>query len=234
MKAGGGSLGSGLFRACGALLALAAGCATARAVIPNKHGSLFDGCPLCSSGRIGPDGTPLDPITGDVAANPDGLKPRPARPSAAGKSAPAPPPAPLPALKQRADGYWDVSFAHLTSFPFEAPLGQPADGAAGQKIPEEVRALDGKRVRIAGYMLPTRLEQGLAKVFLLLRTSLLCCFGITPAPTEWIVVTMKGKGAVPAKDVPLHFYGTLRVGERYQDGAFVGLYVMEGEKVSVE
>jgi hypothetical protein len=48
------------------------------------------------------------------------------------------------------------------------------------------------------------------------------------------VVSMKGKGVVPAMDVPLYFYGTLRVGEMYNDKTFVGLYAMDGEKVSVD
>jgi hypothetical protein len=236
-----------LIRSISTSIAVMAACSAAVAGIPTKHGLLFDGCPSCSGGRIGADGTPLDPISGkpdftnDSFAKPDGLATRPARPSAAGQSAPAIPTAPAakreppPEVKKRADGFWEVSFANLASFAYEAPAAdKPSSPAASAKIPEDVRALDGKRVRIAGYMMPLKLEAGLVTEFLLLRTSMLCCFGIMPEPNEWVVVKMKGKGAAPAKDVPLHFYGTLRVGEIYDDKAFVGLYAMDGDKVSVE
>src|SRR6185436_19382183 len=103
----------------------------------------------------------------------DGLKPRPTRPSASGKSATslAPTPAspsiaktePPPAVKQRPDGFWEVSFANLASFPYETPpADKPPSPGAVRKIPEDIRSLDGKRVRLAGYMLPLKLEGGLA------------------------------------------------------------------------
>jgi hypothetical protein len=232
------------FRAIATSFACFAACSSIFAAVPGKHGPAFDGCPLCTAGKIGADGTPLDPITGvpDFSnaglTKPDGLASRPARPSASGQSAPAPLPAknePPQKVKQRADGFWDVSFANLASFAFETPTAEKLPAlAATQTIPEDVRSLDGKRVRIAGFMLPTKLEAGLVKEFLLIRNSLMCCFGIVPAANEWVVVIMKGKGVVPAMDVPLHFYGTLRVGEMYNDKTFVALYAMDGEKVSVE
>jgi hypothetical protein len=60
----------------------------------------------------------------------------------------------------------------------------------------------------------------------------MCCYGVRPKPNEWIVVKMKGKGVVPAMDVPLNFYGTLHVGQLYEQNMFAGLYQMDGEKVS--
>jgi hypothetical protein len=210
----------------------------ARAAIPTKHGQLFDGCPLCNAGKIGADGTPLDPLSprdfsAEALTKPDGLVQRPTRASAGGGSLTLTKAESLPEVKQRADGFWDVSFANLASFSFEAPVPDaPGTPEAAAKIPETIRALHGKRIRIAGYMLPTKLEAGLVREFLVLRSSMLCCYGIVPSPTEWIVVKMAGKGVAPAMDVPLNFYGTLQVGEIYEEKTFVGLYAMTAEKIS--
>jgi hypothetical protein len=62
---------------------------------------------------------------------------------------------------------------------------------------------------------------------------MMCCYGIMPAPNEWVVVKMNGPGTVAMMDTPLNFYGTLRVGEIYEDNMFSGIYRLDGEKVSV-
>jgi hypothetical protein len=96
-----------------------------------------------------------------------------------------------------------------------------------------VRALDGRRVCILGYMLPVALDgKGRATQFLIIRSPLVCCFGVAPAPNEWVVVTMAAGGAEAVQDVPLRFYGTLHVGESFDNGVFTGLYRLDGEKVS--
>jgi hypothetical protein len=97
-----------------------------------------------------------------------------------------------------------------------------------------VRALDGKRVAVTGFMLPVKIENGLAKEFLLIRSPMMCCYGVTPATNEWVVVKMKGKGVAPTMDVPLNFYGTLHVGVVIEEKMFAGLYELDGEKISVQ
>lgn len=229
-----------LLPALALLLSAAVFPSDAGAVVPTKHGQLFDGCPLCNAGKIGADGTPLDPLapkdfSAEALTKPDGLASRPVRASAAVGSPAVTNSEPVPEVKQRADGFWEVSFANLASFSFDTPAPDaPRTPATAAKIPENIRTLHGKRIRIGGYMLPTKLENGLVQEFLLLRSSLLCCYGIVPLPTEWVVVKMAGKGVAPAMDVPLHFYGTLQVGEIYEEQTFVGLYAMTAEKISPE
>jgi hypothetical protein len=260
------------------LIFCAAFCSPLVAGIPGKHGNLFDGCPTCSGGRIGPDGMPLDrfsTVPDDTSSlfpsNPDGLAPRPRRSTSSGVSTPgatgntptvttpsgpavatdsaaSTPPAtklpqlpniddilkPPPEIKQGADGYWGVSFANLASFDFTPPPENAAPKPGSKSdIPASIVALDGKRVRLSGYMLPIKMEDGLVKEFLLIRSPMMCCYGVTPKPTEWVVVKMKGKGAAPAMDVPLHFYGTLHVGVMVEQNVFTGIYRMDGEKVGV-
>jgi len=156
--------------------------------------------------------------------------------AAANKTPPAGQAAPLPAIEQGPDGFWRVDFQNLASFPYSAP---PPDKAPtpGKKrdIPAKVQGLEGKRVRISGYMLPVQMEGSFVKEFLLLRSPMMCCYGIVPACNEWVLVKMNAKaGRVPPlMDVPLNFYGPLHVGEVYEDKMFAGIYQLDGEKVSV-
>ena len=168
-----------------------------------------------------------------------------------------PPRGDFPALVQDAEGYWKVDFRHLASFeyghrkvapssgeekllpsdivpliPAESDVVQlpTAPGVSGT-IPANVQALDGRKVRITGYMLPIRMENGLVKDFLLLRNQMMCCFGHQPEPNEWVVVRLKGNGVPSQMDTPMVFYGTLHVGELFENQVFEGLYELDGEKI---
>ena len=166
-------------------------------------------------------------------------------------------PATFPDLKKDAAGYWQVGFEHLASFPFgrhkfNADEGLeifgrkklrllrpeendvvelPTEPGTSGTIPESVKSLDGKRVRISGYMLPVKVEDGVVKECLLLRNQNMCCFGRRPELNEWVVVKMKGKGVPSTMDTPVTFFGTLHVGEMFENGVFEGLYELDGEKV---
>lgn len=141
---------------------------------------------------------------------------------------------PFPEIKQGDDGYLRVGFEHLASFSFPMPLMAmaPKPGSLNE-IPQKVQALEGKRVCVRGYMLPTKLESGLVREFLLIRNSMLCCYGVMPNPNEWIVVKMQGKPIASLMDTPLYLYGTLHVGQFYDQGIFAGLYQVDGEKISL-
>jgi hypothetical protein len=171
---------------------------------------------------------------------------------------PAPAPDSFPALQQDAAGYWLVSFQHLASFSFgrhkfsydEQPgiaargkvallvpdesdaVELPTEPGTSGPIPANVLALDGRRVCLTGYMLPIRLENGLVKDFLLLRNQMMCCYGRRPELNEWVVVKMAGPGVPNRMDTPLKLYGTLHVGEKFENQVFEGLYLLDGEKIS--
>ena len=164
----------------------------------------------------------------------------------------------FPDLQQDADGYWAVGFQHLASFSFgrhKVPdpdtallnhgarlallvpddsdqVELPTEPGQSGTIPDNVRALDGRRVRIAGYMLPVKVENGLVKECLLLRNQMMCCYGRRPELNEWVVVRFAGDGVPARMDTPLAFYGTLHVGERFEDHVFTGLYELAADKIS--
>lgn len=142
---------------------------------------------------------------------------------------------PFPPVRKHAGGYVDIDFAHLASFAFEAPT-DPALQRNGERsrIPWEVLALDGQLVRLRGYMIPTAQdEDGRATECVVVRNTLVCCFGQIPAPNEWVLVNVEPPGAVVLENVVLFFYGRLQVGEIYENGAFAGLYRLECSKVTM-
>lgn len=132
--------------------------------------------------------------------------------------------------KLDAEGRRVVDFSQLAGFAYTPPADsaeRPRDPCAG--IPEEVRKLDGKRVSISGYMLPIKMEDGRAKQFLILRNQMACCYGVAPAPNEWIVVR-SAKGVAPTQDVVAVYIGILRVGVLREQGYFIGIYELELEQ----
>ena len=123
-----------------------------------------------------------------------------------------------------------VGFDKLASYEFVAPPDESGAPEAEKQIPEPVRALDAKKVAVTGFMLPVKMSEGLVTEFLLVKDPMMCCYGVMPKVTEWVVVKMSGKGVPPLMDVPVTFEGTLQVGQLYEGGYLTGLYLLEGDR----
>ncbi|WP_438481005.1 DUF3299 domain-containing protein [Oleiharenicola lentus] len=136
---------------------------------------------------------------------------------------------------QEAAAYEKVSFDVLASFEYVAPEYDPASTAkppsAAHLIPDKVKAFNQRKVAVTGFMLPTKMEGGLVKEFLLVKDAMMCCYGAMPKVNEWVVVKMTGKGVKPLLDIPITFEGKLSVGEMYENGYLTGLYLLDGEKM---
>jgi hypothetical protein len=135
-----------------------------------------------------------------------------------------------------AQGYLKLGFDHLASYTFAAP---PYDASADPKkqpvtgeeqIPASVKAWNGKKAMIVGYMMPVKMEKGLVTEFLLMRNTVACCYGATPNLNEWVIVKMK-KGVPPLMDLPVALYGELKVGAILENGYLNGLYELVGERM---
>jgi hypothetical protein len=133
-------------------------------------------------------------------------------------------------------GYLRLGFDHLAAYEFTPPPFDPsADPKAipptgEEQIPDIVKSWNGKKAVIAGYMVPVKMDKGLVTEFLLMRNTMACCFGTVPNMNEWVVVKMK-KGVQPMMDVPVEFYGQLKVGAMFENGYMTGLYELEGERM---
>ncbi|MBL9202467.1 MAG: DUF3299 domain-containing protein [Opitutaceae bacterium] len=134
------------------------------------------------------------------------------------------------------NGYLKLGFEQLASYPFTPPPFDPAADPKAkpptgeEQIPAMVKSWNGKKAIITGYMVPVKMDKGLVTEFLLMRNTMACCFGTVPNMNEWVVVKMK-KGVQPMMDVPVEFYGELKVGAMFENGYMTGLYELEGEKM---
>jgi uncharacterized protein len=149
-------------------------------------------------------------------------------------------PGPGPATEPMLPGYVGVGFEKLAAFDFtltEALVkGAPQDGAASappaSQIPEDIRKLDGQRVGIRGFLLPVKMDDGLAVEFLLMRDRSFCCYGAPPKINQWITVHLKGHGVKPVMDQVITVYGTLHVAEMRENGFLVGIYALDADKIT--
>lgn len=134
------------------------------------------------------------------------------------------------------NGYLKLGFEQLAAYTFTPPPFDPtADPNAKpptgeEQIPAVVKSWNGKKAVVTGYMVPVKMEKGLVTEFLLMRNTMACCFGTVPNMNEWVIVKME-KGVQPMMDVPVAFYGELKVGAMFENGYMTGLYELKGEKM---
>jgi hypothetical protein len=131
--------------------------------------------------------------------------------------------------------YAQAGFDLLASYEYVAPGetaagAPPAEKSSENQIPPRVRALNDRKVRVTGFMLPVKMAEGLVTEFLLVKDPMMCCYGVMPKLNEWVVVKMTTKGVPPLMDVPIVFEGKLKVGELYDNGYLTGLYLLEAER----
>ncbi|MEW6303692.1 MAG: DUF3299 domain-containing protein [Verrucomicrobiota bacterium] len=137
---------------------------------------------------------------------------------------------------QGADDYLNLGFDKLASFNYEIPdeSGSTNNPAPPQKdqIPKNIRDLNNSRVALKGFMLPLKVEGGLITELLIMRDQSMCCYGAVPKINEWVSVRMTSKGVKPIMDQAVTIYGKLKVGEIRENGYLVGIYEMDGERMS--
>lgn len=120
---------------------------------------------------------------------------------------------------------------------------KPADGAAlnltikelgnfefdmekGGNIPEDVKALQGSRVRINGYMIPMDQAEAITQ-FALVPSLFACCFGQPPQLQHTIVVNCpKGKAVSYFAD-EIVVDGALKVEEKREDGFIISIFEID-------
>lgn len=144
---------------------------------------------------------------------------------------------PTQLVRSNGKQYLDVSFTLLGGYGCSVPeapdLSPDAVAAAlNAKIPDAVKALDGQRVAVAGFMLPVLGQNDKVSGFILLANQMGCCFGITPPLNWWIDVELAGgKLTKVVRDVPLTVYGVLHVGATAEDAAIGSLYRIDADRV---
>jgi hypothetical protein len=137
---------------------------------------------------------------------------------------------PVAGAPEMVDGYLKVGFERLGSFPFVGDCSTVSAAATEAQIPAAIKKLNGQKVVVTGFMLPVKMGNNdeLTTEFLLLKSQLLCCYGVAPQANEWVLVE-RPKGVKPLMDVPISFRGTLHVGAMFENGYLTGIYSLDGE-----
>jgi hypothetical protein len=130
---------------------------------------------------------------------------------------PPAPPTPPRVLDQTFD---DIKFDIEPDAPFDRSM-----------LTDKVRQLDGERIRIRGYILPTAQASGI-KSFVLVRDNQECCFGPGAALYDCILVTMEGDKSAKFSVRPVAVEGQFKIEEFYgPDDKPLAIYRMDGESV---
>jgi hypothetical protein len=152
-----------------------------------------------------------------------------------GTPAPAAAPAPSAVVIQAVGGVVNADFETLASYTFNVPdmtaTNHISVSQAEKQIPATIKKLDGKTVRIRGFMMPVKELQGKTTEFLITRSQPSCCFSGATEITEFVTVKVPGAGFDTMMDDPITIQGTLHVGAVTDSGFIVGLYQLDAEKL---
>jgi hypothetical protein len=146
--------------------------------------------------------------------------------------------------------FMTVTFDTLSSYYYEIPNPEQTanvkDAIAGDdkkpdamkrpkdQVPAPVKALNGKKVSVQGFMIPLKLDKGATKEFLLVKDQSVCCWGRVPRMNEWVSIKMTGdKTTKFIPDQPVTIFGVLQVGEEFDKGGEVqSLYRLDADDVA--
>jgi hypothetical protein len=205
---------------------------TLAAALPNRVILFLLATNLCAHAQTPPPpplrGTPIDSAPPTNAA--------PSASASEQKSQPAP----AASTRSSREDYLEIGFDKLSGFTATVTYEVVDADKPGfyyatkltSPIPDDIKALDGKKVAVKGFMLPLRQEQGLVTEFILLKNQMFCCFGKPPAVNEWVHVRVKGNGLKTLMDQPITISGKLQVGSYKENKTLLGMYQMDGEKMT--
>jgi hypothetical protein len=124
-----------------------------------------------------------------------------------------------------------TDFHTLAGWHVPDALFKAKQGHVLRFVPGGIRRLDGKRVAVTGFMLPTRIKNRQVTEFFLMRNQNTCCFGIPPELNEVVEVQKTAHPTKVLMDTPITVVGKLHVRERWEGVFLCSIYQLEAETV---
>ncbi len=122
------------------------------------------------------------------------------------------------------EGYTKLDWKQLGGFPYQE----------GGALPAEIRALNGQRAGVAGFILTLGESEGMRE-FILLESLWGCCFGGVPDVNQTIMVRLPPERAFDYTAAPVLVTGTLEVGEERQGQFVASLYrIVDAEAHAIQ
>ena len=120
-----------------------------------------------------------------------------------------------PHVRPKDGAVYEVSIQQLGNFEYDAEKGG--------NLPEDIKKLDGVKVKTRGYMIPLDQADNITE-FALVADLFACCFGQPPQVQHTIVVhAPKGKAVTYYPD-EIFVEGDLKVFEKKEDGIIVSVF----------
>ena len=117
------------------------------------------------------------------------------------------------------------------------PLVDPARARPGdylKAVPDRILKLDGRRVMIQGFMIPTQVQARAVREFMLVRSQANCCFGVPLQVADVVGVRMAGSPAEPLMDRVVSVVGRLHVQEHWTGPYLGALYQLDAESATAD
>lgn len=122
----------------------------------------------------------------------------------------------------------DVKSCTFDDIKLEMKKGDPFDLSL---LTPGVRKLEGKPIRIRGYILPSFQQDGI-KQFVLVRDNMECCFGPGALLHDCILVEMRTGATTSFTVRPVSVEGTFSIQEvKGPDGKHLAIYHLDGKEV---
>jgi hypothetical protein len=129
------------------------------------------------------------------------------------------------ALAEEASKVKEVTFDDIK---LELKKGDPYESSL---LTDKVKQLDGKPIRIRGYILPSFQQSGI-KQFILVRDNMECCFGPGALLHDCIVVEMVAPATATFTVRPVSVEGKFSIAElKGPDGNYLAIYHLDGKQV---
>ena len=134
----------------------------------------------------------------------------------------------LSAAESRAVAVAAVKNVTFDDVKLELKKGDPYDSTV---LTSKVKDLDGKAIRIRGYILPSFQQSGI-KQFVLVRDNMECCFGPGALLHDCILVEMVSPATATFTVRPVSVEGTFSIREiKGPDGKHLAIYRLDGKEV---
>ena len=135
------------------------------------------------------------------------------------------------ASAQPSDGTIDLTFKKLEFDPGADYAGKHVTSNMKVTLPPEILALDGKRVRITGFLVPVLSTGGRIREFFVMVSQGSCCFGTAPRLFDFIDAKLPEGTDLKDLDIPAVFEGVLHVRKTPAEDEWIPLFTMDAEDV---
>ena len=129
----------------------------------------------------------------------------------------------------------EVLFGELSDFVYYTPEpGEKPDPKLMKenKIPDDIKRLNGQQVSLTGFMLPLDSEDNQVKSFILNGNYDMCYFGAPVMLNQWALVKLQPGKSVPYTHFPITVFGQMSVGEEMKDGQIESIYRIQATAVA--